>query len=208
MQLSEKNYFSVYEDITYSSLSSDDCECKTLCYSDEFSFCKQCGAVNYDHSVPEYDFIMSNIGSKKSTYKRRLYARQRIKLLCGHGYPMTNKFKKFIERLKHYEDEINSLSDLRKIMKKLKYNEYFKFEFSIWNLLKNEYLISLTEPQKTLIVNEFHKINCDFNSNNGKRKNIFNYYSIFFKIMKENSMEGYEYIHLPKNHDNLFKLVQ
>lgn len=179
-------------------------ECGTELKPDTyFYYCHVCGTIDFDKPV----CVDHEWTPPKITYKRRLYCIDKLMMISGRKYSRSKAYPLVIQKLKEYE--INSLKELKQTMKILKYHRLYKFIYNIWYDLKKERLISLTGNQIDQLSREFVAIESKFKAcTRHTRKNMLNYNSLIYILMKKNKIKGHRHILLPFNHIVIVKMLK
>lgn len=200
----------------YLDLCDDDIEPEPtgLCNCDvepiivnSFPTCPDCGIVDIDHPGIVVDFDNNyNFSKAKSIYKRRLYCREKLRLLSAYKFPRNcKKFNNVVKKLKKIG--VENLQDVKKFLKNSGNKQFYKFVYSIYYLVTGERLISLTGNQVEIISNEFSRIEGYFRDST-ERHNIYNYNSMIYLLMKKHKIPGYNKIKLPLNHKYISKKLR
>ena len=168
-----------------------------------FYHCPECGTIDFDKPI----YVDHEWTPPKITYKRRLYCIDKLMMISGRKYSRSKVYPIMIQKLKEYD--INSLKELKQTMKTLKYHRLYKFIYNVWNDLKKERLISLTSNQIDLLSRQFVELESKFKeSDTHTRKNMLNYNSLIYILMKKNKIKGHEHILLPFNHIVIVKMLK
>lgn len=166
--------------------------------------CGQCGSSEVYIASPSYE-LNSTLYNKKSIYKRRLYCREKLKLLCGRKKCFDQEYIKLVERLK--KKKIKNIIQLKQFLKDWGKRRYYKHIYNMFYDITGKRLIDLTCLEIQRLSYQFVKIEIKFKRNSG-RKNIFNYNSIIYALMKKNKIKGYSHIVLPLNHLQISKSIK
>jgi hypothetical protein len=199
----------IYEDFkkspkqpTYDSSKCVDCgfDLKQDTY---FYYCEKCGTIDFDKPIyVDHEWVPSPM-----TYKRRLYCMDKLNLMSGKKQSRSKIYHPMIKELKQHD--FKNLKELKHIMKTLKYHKYYKFIYSIWFDIKGTKLITLTYNQIDLISRQFVELESKFKqSDKHSRKNMLNYNSLIYILLKKNKIKGYKSILLPFNHIVMIKLLK
>ena len=167
--------------------------------------CGQCASTNVFVTDKKYE-MNATLYSKKSIYKRRLYCREKLKLMCCRKKCFDEGYSKLIERLKKKKN-INNVVQLKQCLKDWNKRRYYKHIYNIFNDIKGIKLICLTPIEIHRLSAQFVNLEIKFKRIT-KRKNIFNYSSIIFQLMKKNHIKGYKNIILPLNHLQISKQIK
>ena len=178
-------------------------DCGTILKLDKyFYYCESCGTIDFDKPVyVDHEWVPPAI-----TYKRRLYCMDKLNLMSGKKQSRSKIYQPMIKELKQHD--FKNLKELKHVMKKLKYHKYYKFIYSIWFDIKGTKLITLTHNQIELISRQFVELEIKFKqSDKHSRKNMLNYNSLMYILLKKNKIKGYKSILLPYNHIVIVKTL-
>lgn len=183
----------------------EDCS-GTMIVANFFWTCSSCGLTDLNRPEGVYlegdDYI-----PKKSMYKRKLYCLEKLKLINCHKISNSPAYKRMIKQLLDCDDEFNTVFELRALMKKLKFNKFYKFIYSIYRDIKHVKLIDLGWRDMDVISDEFVKLEWKFRGSS-ERKNMFSYNTMIYVIMKRLGYKCHEHILLPQNHKEVETLIK
>jgi hypothetical protein len=120
-------------------------------------------------------------------------------------YKLNPKIIYFIEKNKN--KKIKNINRLRKIMKKVGLNKYYKYIYSIYYAITNTQLIRISLNEYDNYVKQFKKIEKAFIEKN-IRHNLYSYNVIIYFLLKINKNDGYKHLILPLNKTKLKKKVK
>lgn len=159
-----------------------------------FFYCEQCCEMNV--SEPLYNDDYTDKKSKKTTYTRRSYFVEKLKMMSGHKQSKSPIYNCIINRLSMIEFE--DIYELKKIMKDLRFHTHYKYIYDIYKDLTGIKLIDLTYSDINIIADRFIQINDNFKININDRNNMISYNLLIRNIMKELGYGCYKYIIVPK----------
>src|SRR5690348_11078454 len=114
-------------------------ECKhDYIIADGFFTCQDCGIVDSHRII--FAEAQSN-RSYRHIYKRRSYFREKLRLFTRYKQSISDDYIEMLETLKNYQFE--TVYDLKRILKKLKYGVHHKYLYSIYYDVKQCQLIDL-----------------------------------------------------------------
>ena len=181
-------------------------ECDTdMVLVEFFHACPVCGQVG-DTSVHAYhlehatDYI-----TKRQLYKRRAYIEEKLRLLSCIKRPRSAKYLDTLNKIK--VDKFISIDELYNILKKKNMSTMYKHIYNLWFDVKKTKLVTLTSIQIGNLCDDFVKVDCLFKNNPGDRKNMYNYNTMIYFLMKKNKIQGCNHILLPYNHNFIYKHV-
>jgi hypothetical protein len=174
---------------------------------DGYQCCVNCG--NLDSDNPH---LVYNTYNDHSTYKcsmpyfRVVYFKQKLNMINNVLlYKLNPKIIFFIEKNKN--KKIKNINRLRKIMKKVGLNKYYKYIYSIYYAITNTQLIRISLNEYDKYVKQFKKIEKAFIEKN-IRHNLYSYNVIIYFLLKINKNDGYKHLILPLNKTKLKKKVK
>lgn len=166
--------------------------------------CGQCDSTGVFVTDLQYA-LSSTLYCPKSIYKRRLYCREKLKLLCGRKKCYDKKYKTVVDRLK--KKKVKNLVQLKQYLKEWGFRKYYKHIYHLFFEVTGKKLISLTCTEISKMSAQFVLLEILF-KRTSKRKNIYNYNSIIYLLMKKNKIKGYSHIILPLNHLHIVKSIK
>ena len=84
----------------------------------------------------------------------------------------------------------------------------YKHIYNLWFDIKKAKLVTLTNSQISNLCDEFVKLDCLFKNTPRNRKNMYNYNSMIYFLMKKNKIiQGCNHILLPYNHNFIYKNI-
>lgn len=149
-----------------------------------------------------------NVPKKNNFYYRRLYFIEKMNLLVGYKTCNTEEYKKLISLLSRYK--FKTIKDLRKIMKRLGTNKFYKYIYNIFYDIRKVRLVSLTSQQIQQLSIEFVAMETFFKQNREvhNRKNIFPYSAIIYMLLKKHKIDGYNKILLPRDNNKVINKIK
>jgi hypothetical protein len=139
-------------------------------------------------------------------YFRVVYFKQKLNMINNVLlYKLNPKIIYFIEKNKN--KNIKSITRLKKTMKKVGLNKYYKYIYSIYYAITNIQLIRISLNEYEKYVKQFKKIEKVFIERN-IRHNIYSYNVIIYFLLKINKNDGYKHLILPLNKTKLKKKVK
>lgn len=204
-----------YEDFVYESTPPspqkitrewvcEDCGINKIVDSSLFMVCPNCGLTDicaFDYSphinYNENEFIMRR---SSTIYKRRHYCIEKLKMMTGYKHSNSKKYNEMIKSLKEHKNLIKNISDLKKIMKKLKYQNHYKYIYNIYKDVTGIKLIELSYKDIQLITTKFISLEMIFKGDSvvHRRKNMISYDLIIKNILKELKYKCHRHILVPK----------
>jgi len=174
---------------------------------DGYQCCTNCG--NLDSDNPH---LVYNTYNDHSTYKcsmpyfRVVYFKQKLNMINNVLlYKLNPKIIYFIEKNKN--KNIKSITRLKKTMKKVGLNKYYKYIYSIYYAITNIQLIRISLNEYEKYVKQFKKIEKAFIERK-IRHNLYSYNVIIYFLLKINKNDGYKHLILPLNKTKLKKKVK
>jgi len=174
---------------------------------DGYQCCTNCGSLDSDNP-----HLVYNTYNDHSTYKcsmpyfRVVYFKQKLNMINNVLlYKLNPKIIYFIEKNKN--KKIKNINRLRKIMKKVGLNKYYKYIYSIYYAITNIQLIRISLNEYENYVKQFKKIEKAFIEKN-IRHNLYSYNVIIYFLLKINKNDGYKHLILPLNKTKLKKKVK
>lgn len=181
-------------------------ECDTDMVLVEFFFaCPTCGqigeTVNAYHLEHATDYI-----PKRQLYKRRAYIEEKLRLLSCSKRPRSAKYVDALKKIK--SEKFTTIDELYNILKKKNMSAMYKHIYNLWFDIKKAKLVTLTNSQISNLCDEFVKLDCLFKNTPRNRKNMYNYNSMIYFLMKKNKIiQGCNHILLPYNHNFIYKNI-
>ena len=196
----------VEEAIPYAEYVCKECHGE-LKYINHFLTCTNCGLTNLDICERYYLDDPEMFIRKRSFYKRKLYAIEKLNLITCRKPCRKPTYLKSVKLLS--KCKFKTVFELKKLMKDKKMSKLYPYIYLIYFDIKRTKLIELTCNQVDKITTEFVKTEMLFKSCSIKRKNMLSYYSLIYLTMKRLGYTGYNHIILPNNfkemkvnHDN------
>ena len=174
-----------------------ECECSEFILVNSYKTCVNCGATDLDSSeyVFEY-FEPSRFCKRKSLYKRRQYFVEKLELIACRKRCHKLGYRKVLDMLKNVE--FDSIFTLRKKMKRLKLNKWYPYMYLLYYELTGIKLINISAGQVNTLTKQFLEIEFKYKDNENYKRYISGYNTIICFLLKNNNIEGYEHIILPK----------
>lgn len=171
---------------------------------DGFKTCITCGLVDINSHVFQHNNNSHIIN--KYPYKRYVYFKQKLNYInCITYYKLNPKLIYFIECNKN--KNIRSISRLKKVMKKVGLNKYYKYIYSIYQSITGKQMINIPMNTYDKYVNQFINLERIFLKHK-IRKNLYSYNVILFLLMKLNGCPDYKHLILPLNKNKLRKKLK
>jgi hypothetical protein len=180
------------------------CECgKPYVMSNMYKLCSKCCTAEPLGAV----VLPIGIRIKKSLYHRRLYFIERMNLLCGYKQCNSKEYSSVVRRCRKHK--FSSIRQLRKIMKQIGVNKYYKYIYNIYYAIKKVRHVNITQQRIALLSQEFVIMEGFFKQNRDAhlRKNIFSYSVLMYMLLKRNKINGWSKILLPFDSKNLMTNV-
>jgi hypothetical protein len=200
------------QEVTKKTLKSKmycyDCECDLLLYDAAFHVCPECGLVD---DTPVYDIQReSEYYQKPILYKRRIYCQDKLKLLTCKKTSRSLKYEAVKNELQAIDDEFNNIDELFFTMKRCSLSKFYHHIYNLWYDIKKTKLIDMTMQQIDHLSRQFVELESKFKANQGvsSRKNMFNYNSTIYYLMKKNKLKGHWHVLLPYNHSEMYKKIR
>ena len=190
------------DEIEHSDFQCDEC-LGDLTYINHFLTCNDCGLTNFDKCERCYLDDPEEFIRKKSFYKRKLYATEKLNLMTCKKPCNKPSYKKSVEILS--KCAFKTVFELKILMKLKKMNKLYPYIYLIYFDIKHVKLIELTCNQVDVITTEFVKTDIQFKNCPIKRKNMLSYYSLIYLTMKRLRYPGYKHIILPNNFKEMKK---
>ena len=172
-----------------------------------YMVCQSCGRGDTDSAIFEIDIYDSAyIKKMKQPYRRIVYFRQKIALLCNESiYPKCPRIVHFIDqnRGRHFR----SIRKLRRAMKAARLHKFYKYIYCIYFEITGVSLINLSQAIKNGLISNFMKIEKLFMLE-GARKNLYSYNIIIYCLLKLGGYDGYTKMLLPHNKAKIKKLLE
>lgn len=162
--------------------------------------CPNCGIVDvykivYGESYSENSRRIS--GQPKLPYKRKVYFRQKLRLLGGYKQCMTDDYENII--LKLSSEKFETVHELKRIMQKKKMSKFYIYIYDIYFRVKGVKLLKLSHSDITNMTRQF----TDFDrwyKNEYPNKSMMSYDVISLLLLKENKINTSDIIIIPKNY--------
>lgn len=172
------------------------CTSSDIRYNNEHFTCVKCGLVDNSLIFCQQPLFEEGLYFKYS-YMRLKHFKKILKSVTGNR--ICRVPDNVINDIRKHE--FNSIFQLKKIMKKLKYKKYYLSAYWIYKIIKNENLIELKKKTMNKMIRMFQKIDSCFielrEEYDQKRKNTFHYNYLIRKMLlmmgKEQHLK-----HLPK----------
>ena len=184
------------------NLKCKDCNVEKV-YEDCFKVCPECGVMDIDDPIYEDTPWTPAV----ALYKRRLYCQEKLKLMTGHKLCRSPHYKKIVKELKDYD--IQNIIELKQYLKEWKLKRFYKYIYNMYFDVTKIRLITLSSQDIDFLSRKFVELESQFKmSELHKRKNMFNYNSCLYLLMKKYKYKGYEHILLPLNHLQIAKTLR
>lgn len=158
--------------------------------------CNLCGIYH------QYNFYFHQDNKSNSVYyhayRKRLYFREKIRLLTGKKQSTSNEYNMMLDNLKD-KYKSKDIFVLHKLMRENKYGKFSKYIHSIYYDLTKERLINLSEDDISFLEREFVDFENAFKTIH-TRKYMISYNVILYHILRTNNYPHYKYILLPNNY--------
>jgi len=173
---------------------------------DGYECCVNCGFMN------DNQHFVYNTYNDHSTYKcsmpyfRVVYFKQKLNMINNVVlFKYNPKILFFIEKNKN--KRIKNIYKLKKIMKKVGLNKYYKYIYSIYFAITDIQLIRIRMNEYDKYIRQFKMIEKAFIEKK-IRHNLYSYNVIIYFLLKINKNEGYKHLILPLNKTKLKKKVK
>lgn len=214
-KLADEDAYRLYDEYMYEENiairerdTCSDCGGKMKQTTQDLMACIECGLCELEAFEEKSYMEYGEYQPRRTLYKRRLYCTNKLQLMACYKICRMKGYRDMITFLK--DETFDDLIELKRLLKKHKYNKFLKYIYNIWFDIKGEKLISLTEQDISTISHQFVLLEIKF-KNAGKekhnRKNMICYNSLISILMKNVGNPGYEHVLLPNNHDHLIKVV-
>lgn len=172
------------------------CNSSDIRYNNEHFTCVKCGLVDNSLIFCQQPLFEEGLAFKYS-YMRLKHFKKILKSITGNR--ICRVPDNVINDIRKHE--FNSIFQLKKIMKDLKYKKYYLSVYWLYKIIKNENLIELEKKTMNKMIRMFQKIDSCFielrEEYDQKRKNTFHYNYLIRKMLlmlgKEQHLK-----HLPK----------
>lgn len=183
------------------------CDNNMETFRDGFKTCMNCGLVDLNAQVLYFNNSNdTHTIVNKYPYKRYVYFKQKLNYInCITFYKLNPKLIYFIECNKN--KNIRSISKLKKVMKKVGLNKYYKYIYSIYQSITGKQMINIPMNTYDRYVNQFINLERIFLKHK-IRKNLYSYNVILFLLMKLNGCPDYKHLILPLNKNKLRKKLK
>ena len=181
------------------------CECGNAYIMSELSkICSECATAEPLGAV----VLPIGVRIKKSLYHRRSYFVERMYLLCGYKQCNSLEYSSVVRRCKKHK--FSSIRQLRKVMKRIGVNKYYKYVYNIYYDIKKVRHVKLSQQRIAQLSQEFVVMEGFFKQNRDthQRKNLFSYSVIIYMLLKRHKIRGARYILLPHQSKLLLKDVK
>lgn len=184
------------------NLICENCNVQKI-YDTCFKVCPECSEMDIYEIVHEDELWTPKI----ILYKRRLYCQEKLRLMVGHKICRSPHYKKIVKEL--YEYDIQSIIELKQYLKDWGLKKFYKYIYNLYFDVTGVQLIKLTSQDIDFLSRKFVEVESRFKLAKLKgRKNMFNYNSCLYILMKKYKYEGYEHIILPLNHLTISKILK
>lgn len=170
--------------------------------------CTKCGNVQFGIVFAEANRFSepSSKWRKRSIYKRCDYFRHVLRLLTCRSPLLPNNYDDVINHLK--TEQFETIIELKKIMKKLKYNLFYPFIYIIYFDIKGVILFDMTNKQFHYFCDLFKKIEWNFKKYNiENRHNFYSYNSFIYSLLLTNKIGDVNNMILPESHKFLLPKI-
>jgi len=172
-----------------------DCDIEYVITSDGF-MCPECNTMsNYPIFVHNEKYNNEYEFRTKCFYKRKTYLSQKLKQLVDINIEYIDDFDEIVDYLKTFE--IDSVSDLKSILKLSKLSKYYKYIYGLYYHVTNERLLPLTDNDISKIQNNFRTFETKYKML-GKR-NLTGYNVFLYITLRDLGFQCYKNIILPNN---------
>ena len=175
--------------------NADECqECRgKLIFINFFLTCSNCGLTDLDKCERSYLDDSETFIRKRSFYKRKLYATEKLKLMtCRKPCKKAN----YVASIKILaKKKFETIFELKKLMKDLKMNKLYPYIYQLYNDIKQINLVPLT-------FNDIEKLTHRFRFNQNKIKK-FSYFLIINRMLKKHNYNFYNQITIPESNKKL-----
>jgi hypothetical protein len=181
------------------------CECgNAYIMSDLYKMCSECATAEPLGAV----VLPIGVRINKSLYHRRSYFVERMNLLCGYKQCNSMEYSSVVRRCKKHK--FSSIRQLRKVMKRIGVNKYYKYVYNIYYAIKKVRHVKITQQRIALLSQEFVVMEGFFKQNRDthQRKNLFSYSVIIYMLLKRHKIAGARYILLPHQSKLLLRDVK
>lgn len=171
-----------------------------------FPVCPECGTMDIDN--PVYYMEVDTPYKRKSTYKRRLYCMEKLKLMSRQKKSNSPMYDKMIVALKRRK--FSNLQELRTLMNKHGFNKFYKYIFNIYYDIKGVDLIRMDYHLMENISRQFVEYDTFFRQKREEhqRKNMLSYTSIIHHIMTTMRIKDRNHLLLPHNHESTINTLK
>jgi hypothetical protein len=165
------------------------------------NICMNCGVVDIHNQIFVESYETQQFLKKMNfhLYYRKSYFVEKLKLLNCQIQSGNPKYNEMINQLQLLP--FKNIFGLKKLMKKYKYNKFYKYIYRIYFDIKNTKLIDLSNSDVNTLIDQFMIIERKF-----KEKyvgNLFSYNLIIYYLFKKNNYECYKNIIIPKNYNKI-----
>ena len=203
----DSNWLDLFNDNDKPKVKQSCCSNMDLKVIDGYECCTNCGMLDSDNPHLVYNTYNDHSVYKCSMpYFRVVYFKQKLNMINNVLlYKLNPKIIYFIEKNKN--KNIKSITRLKKTMKKVGLNKYYKYIYSIYYAITNIQLIRISLNEYEKYVKQFKKIEKVFIERN-IRHNLYSYNVIIYFLLKINKNDGYKHLILPLNKTKLKKKVK
>lgn len=183
------------------------CNDPQLFFINNCETCVNCGIINLNNEIFEDNPYNGNTNTKMTyPYKRVIYFKQKLNLInCITFYKSNPRLTFFIQKNKN--KKIKNIFTLKKIMKKVKLNKYYKYIYSIFESITGNKLIDIKMSDYPTYITQFRNIEKIFDKYK-VRHNLYSYNVIIYFLLKLNGNETYKYMIMPLNKIKLKKKIR
>lgn len=168
--------------------------------------CQVCGK-----STEEFIFVIQTESirfRKRSVYKRIDYFVHLLKLITCQKVCVCPGYDAVLETL--WREKFNNILELKAVMKAHKFNHYYPFIYLLFQDIKNECLINLSQKQFQSFVYIFRKAEWLFKTRakDNNRHNFYSYSSFIYCLLVDHKIKGSEHVILPVSTNQLLPKIQ
>jgi hypothetical protein len=167
--------------------------------------CQLCGIVDIDRPI----FVADNVHKVKQTtncvYHRKTYFTTVLKLMAGYKQCSLGVYPELIESLSSQNFE--TIFELKKLMRKLGFQKFYKYIYSIYYDIKKKRLIDLKLNDITFLTNKFIALESEFKKIFLHRSNLLSYSLVVYCLFKKYNYPFYDNLVVPKKKTILIGMI-